>query len=141
MKIIKLLGIRKRAILTRFPRINGMDYAVLIPLTKEQYVNLDKEEIIEINNKSIDKKNIYAYGEININLEEDVNYIKKFRLIDSDNGGNMYSTFDYTKGEATFEEIVKTKNTFDSIEWFKYNYCLIGKPDYILIYKCKKEDL
>lgn len=141
MKTINLLGIRKRAILTRFPRINGMDYAVLIPLTKEQYTNLDKEETIEIDNKSIDKKDIYAYGEININLEEDVNYIKKFKLIDSDNGGNIYSTFDYTKGEATFEEIVKTKNTFDSIEWFKYNYCLIGKPYYILIYKCKKEDL
>jgi hypothetical protein len=111
------------------------------PITEEDEQNLDKRECINIDGKRIDKKDIYCYGEINLSSNDDVEYIKKFSLLDTDNGGTIHSNFNYQEGYALIEEIAKTYPTFDIIEWFKYNHCLIGKPTRIIIYKCKKENL
>ena len=73
--------------------------------------------------------------------EEDEQNIDKFSLLDTDNGGTIHSNFNYQEGYALIEGIAKTYPTFDIIEWFKYNHCLIGKPTRIIIYKCKKENL
>lgn len=70
-----------------------------------------------------------------------LNISKKFSLLDTDNGGTIHSNFNYQEGYALIEGIAKTYPTFDIIEWFKYNHCLIGKPTRIIIYKCKKENL
>ncbi|UVY48252.1 MAG: hypothetical protein [Bacteriophage sp.] len=111
------------------------------PITEEDEQNLDKFEYLNIDNKHIDKKDIYCYGEINLSSNDDVEYIKKFSLLDTDNGGTIHSNFNYQEGYALIEGIAKTYPTFDIIEWFKYNHCLIGKPARIIIYKCKKENL
>nr|UVN01071.1 MAG: hypothetical protein [Bacteriophage sp.] len=111
------------------------------PITEEDEQNLDKWECINVDNKRIDKKDIYCYGEINLSSNDDVEYIKKFSLLDTDNGGTIHSNFNYQEGCAIIEGIAKTYPTFDIIEWFKYNHCLIGKPTRIIIYKCKKENL
>jgi hypothetical protein len=111
------------------------------PITEEDEQNLDKWEYINVDGKRIDKKDIYCYGEINLSSNDDVEYIKKFNLLDTDNGGTIHSNFNYQEGYALIEGIAKTYPTFDIIEWFKYNHCLIGKPTRIIIYKCKKENL
>ena len=111
------------------------------PITEEDEQNLDKWGYLNIDNKRIDKKDIYCYGEINLSSNDDVEYIKKFSLLDTDNGGTVHSNFNYQEGYALVEGIAKTYPTFDIIEWFKYNHCLIGKPARIIIYKCKKENL
>nr|UWI24163.1 MAG: hypothetical protein [Bacteriophage sp.] len=111
------------------------------PITEEDEQNLDKWEYLNIDNKRIDKKDIYCYGEINLSSNDDVEYIKKFSLLDTDNGGIIHSNFNYQEGYALIEGIAKTYSTFDIVEWFKYNHCLIGKPTRIIIYKCKKENL
>jgi hypothetical protein len=111
------------------------------PITEEDEQNLDKWECINVDGKRIDKKDIYCYGEINLSSNDDVEYIKKFSLLDTDNGGTIHSNFNYQEGCALIEGIAKTHPTFDIVEWFKYNHCLIGKPTRIIIYKCKKENL
>jgi hypothetical protein len=111
------------------------------PITEQDEQNLDKWECINVDGKRIDKKDIYCYGEINLSSNDDVEYIKKFSLLDTDNGGTIHSNFNYQEGCAIIERIAKTYPTFDIIEWFKYNHCLIGKPTRIIIYKCKKENL
>jgi hypothetical protein len=111
------------------------------PITEQDEQNLDKWECINVDGKRIDKKDIYCYGEINLSSNDDVEYIKKFSLLDTDNGGTIHSNFNYQEGCTIIEGIAKTYPTFDIIEWFKYNHCLIGKPTRIIIYKCKKENL
>lgn len=140
-KKVNLLGIRKKVILCHTESLAGITYTVMRPITEEDEQNLDKWECINVDGKRIDKKDIYCYGEINLSSNDDVEYIKKFRLLDTDNGGNIHSNFNYQEGYALIEGIAKTYPTFDIIEWFKYNHCLIGKPARIIIYKCKKENL
>ena len=127
-KKVNLLGIRKKVILCHTKSLAGVTYTVMRPITEEDEQNLDK-------------KDIYCYGEINLSSNDDVEYIKKFSLLDTDNGGTVHSNFNYQEGYALIEGIAKTYPTFDIIEWFKYNHCLIGKPTRIIIYKCKKENL
>lgn len=141
MKKINLLGIRKRAILCRIKAISVVDLVVMQPITKEDEEYIDENEEIVINNNTVIKHNIYCYGEINLSSVDDVEYIKKFNLIDSEEGGIIHSNFNYEEGCAEIEKVAKTYPTFNPIDWFKYNYCLIGKPERIIIYKCKKEDL
>lgn len=140
MKELNLLGIRKRAILCR---IDGITTSLVLisPISEKDEKQLDDDGYVYIDNNRIDKKDIYCYGEINLSSQDDIEYIRKFNLIDTYNGGNIHSNFDYKKGIVMYEGVVKTHPTFDVIDWFKYNYCLIGKPKRIIIYKCKKEDL
>lgn len=140
-KKVNLLGIRKKVIFCHTKSLAGVTYTVMRPITEEDEQNLDKWECINVDGKRIDKKDIYCYGEINLSSNDDVEYIKKFNLLDTDNGGIIHSNFNYQEGYAVIETVAKTYPTFDAIEWFKYNHCLIGKPARIIIYKCKKEDL
>ena len=139
-KKVNLLGIRKKVILCHTKSLAGVTYTVMRPITEEDEQNLDKWECINVDGKRIDKKDIYCYGEINLSSNDDVEYIKKFSLLDTDNGGTVHSNFNYQEGYALVEGIAKTYPTFDIIEWFKYNHCLIGKPTRIIIYKSTMAD-
>lgn len=138
---LNLLGIRKKVILYHIKSLVGITYTVMRPITEEDEKNIDKLKYLDIDNRHIDKKDIYCYGEINLSSDDDIQYLKKFNLLDTDNGGIIHSNFNYQEGYAVIETVAKTYPTFDAIEWFKYNHCLIGKPARIIIYKCKKEDL
>lgn len=141
-KVIKLLGIRQKAILSRIKVMGNNVFTVMLPLTEEQEKVLDRDERIEIDNKIITKDNIYCYGEIDVNNPEDIAYIKKFNIINLDSSNSVYSNYDYDTGEVIVEgNVAKTHDCYDVVKWFKYNYLLIGKPNRILIYKCKKEEL
>ena len=130
-KKLNLLGIRKKVILCHTKSLTGVTYTVMRPITEEDEQNLDKLEYINVDGKRIN----------NLSSNDDVEYIKKFSLLDTNNGGTIHSNFNYQEGYALIEGIAKTYPTFDIIEWFKYNHCLIGKPTRIIIYKCKKENL
>lgn len=83
----------------------------------------------------IKDKDIYMYGEINLNDDNDLNIIEKFNLI-NDNGEWIYSNFDYDEGTITsINKKFKTHQTWNPILWFMYCHCLIGKPERIIVYK------
>ena len=141
-KIIKLFGIRKKAILCRTKVGGNPIFTVMRPITKEQEKEIDVNERLTIDNISISKDNIYCYGEFNVNNEEDLNYIKKFNIINLDEENPIYSDLNFETGDVILEgNIAKTYSCYDVIEWFNYNYILIGKPNRIIIYKCPKHDL
>lgn len=75
-KKLNLLGIRKKVILCHTKSLAGVTYTVMRPITEEDEQNLDKFEYLDIDNKRIDKKDIYCYGEINLSSNDDVEYIK-----------------------------------------------------------------
>ena len=141
-KIINLLGIRTKAILSR-TKVGGNNiYTVMRPITKEQEKELDDKERLEIDGFVISKDNIYCYGEFNVNNDEDLNYIKKFNIINLDEENSIYSNLDFETGEVTIEgNLAKVYCCYDPIKWFKYQYLLIGKPNRIIIYKCPKHFL
>lgn len=142
-KKINLLGIRPSIILCRIEPIKGKPSGVYMePITEEQEVRIDKAAKYygEIRYERpdgiiINAKNIYLYGEVNFEDNNDLYQIEKFNLIDND-GNYIYSKFDYDKGcFTTIDGHAKTYPTWSPITWFKYCHCLIGKPQRIIVYR------
>lgn len=87
----------------------------------------------------IPAKDIYLYGEVDFDNNDDVNNIERFNLINSDiNACNwIYSNFNFKKGcFTTIDGVVKGYPTWNALKWFMYNYVLLGKPQRIIVYKC-----
>lgn len=141
-KIVNLLGIRNKATLCRIKQMGNLVYTVLRPITKEQEEEIDEKEEINFDGTIINKDNIYCYGQFDINNKEDINYIKKFNIINLDDNNPIYTNYDFNKGIVSVEgNVIKTSECYNPIEWFKYKYLLIGKPERIIVYKCNKCDL
>jgi hypothetical protein len=90
-------------------------------------IRYDKEDEVIVGS------NIYLYGEVDLNNEEDLELIENFNLIDS-TGGRIYSNFDYKDGKfTTIDGIAKQYTTWNPVLWFSYCHVLIGKPKRIPI--------
>ena len=91
-------------------------------------------------------KSILTYGTVNLNSSDDINFINSLTDIVNPEvmgGGNWIpSGFDYASATITSDEDGKVKwyQTWDSLKWFKYNHCLIGKPKRVIIYKIKPNE-
>lgn len=90
----------------------------------------------------ISSRDIFLYGEIDINNKADLELIKKADIITQEvnMAANIPSNFDYENGivRSNKEGIFKTHDTWNKIDWFKFNHCLIGKPKRIIIYRIHK---
>lgn len=114
------------------------------PITEEQELLIDKSAkyygAIQFERKDgviVAAKDIYLYGEVDFNNDDDLDLIERFKLIDED-GNWIYSNFDYEKGNfTTIDGIAKDYPTWNLINWFKYCHVLIGKPQRIIVYKRK----
>lgn len=141
-KTLNLNGIRSKAILCRIKVMGELVYTVMRPITEEQEKEIDDNECLELNGNVIPKDKIYCYGEFNVNSEEDLKIIERFNIINMDSSNLVYSNFDFDTGEVTFEgRVPLVYDCYTPIKWFKHNFTLIGKPNRIIIYKCKKRDL
>lgn len=129
--------------LCRIDCVRGKNIGVYMEaITEEQEKQIDSS--VKRHNKLffrhpngtiIEGKDIYLYGEVNLNNEEDISQIERFNLIDDD-GSYMYSNFDYDSGTfTTINRVVKFFPTWDCVKWFMYCYCLIGKPQRIIVYR------
>lgn len=136
MKVL-LNGIRKKVTLCH---INGVPKKVvfMMAITDEQEKILDETEqlTLEEDDITIHRDDVYCYGDIDINNQEDINYITKFNLIDNYESSNMiHSNFNYDKDYVEFDKVPKMYGTSDIVKWFKYNHLLLGRPTKIIIYK------
>lgn len=114
----------------RFNTSYGKESVFMRAITEEEEKQIDRHKF------DIDNKNIFFYGEVNLNDPLEVQQIADFNLIDKDQKGMIYTRFNYEKG--TFDLIddqVKWGPTSNPIEWFKFKYCLIGKPKRVIVYK------
>ena len=139
-----IMGIRSKVILNRYKN----DYLVMEAITEEQEKEIDlRGELDEIyyitdNNVKVNSRNIFLYGEIDLNNIADINLLKTSDIITQEinNAANIPSNFNYEEGTvyANEEKIFKFHDTWDKIKWFKFNHCLLGKPNRIIIYRiCK----
>lgn len=128
-------------------KFNTRKYLVVIiePITEKEEQDIDNYgqrhgEIRYVNKDKviIPAKDIYLYGEVDFNNEEDLNHIEKFNLIDDDPDAYnaVYSNFDFDKGICTtINGVIKTYPTWNALTWFMCKYVLIGKPKRIIVYK------
>lgn len=129
-------------------RSDKKDYGVFMEAIDETTENnLDKQNklkhSISYNSSKgvITEQDIYLYGEINLNDKNDINYLNKFKnaiLNPYDISSFIYSNFNYETGdvEANEDGIYKGYQIMnDTLKWFKFNHCIIGKPSRIIIYK------
>lgn len=117
-------------------------------ITEKDEEKIDKSVIyyneiryVKDENTIIRAKDIYLYGKVDFDNDDDLDFIKKFNLINSSIKDNnmMHANFNYDNGTCTtINGIIKTTSTWDAIEWFMYNYALIGKPERIIVYKKHK---
>lgn len=146
-KIINYFGIRKRITLSRINSYGIVKNTFMEAITDDKLKEIqeaidsnDSKTIIKLSDDiEITSGNIVLYGDININNKEDIKFIQQYKLLHLDDVNFIPVGFDYKKGTAsTIDGVIKTCPTFDSVKWFMYNYCLIGKPEKIVIYKISK---
>ena len=142
-KIINILGKSKSQVLSRFNDDIRIPCVILKPITEEIENKIDAivkyGGSIKLDKHIITKNEIYVYGDININSKADIEYLSKFRKLIL-NPYNMCtfipSSFNYERGYYVEVDGQVKGSPFqgDYLKWFKYNYCLIGKPKKIIIY-------
>lgn len=146
---MNLFGIRPNGvILCRTEFIKGHSYVVMEAITEKQENHIDKSCIyygdIVFKRKDgiiVQGRDIYLYGEVDFNNPEDISNIERFNLINDDNN-LIYSNFNYDKGTyTTVDGKPKQYTTYNPLLWFKYKYCLLGKPARIVVYRCPKSML
>ncbi len=111
---------------------------------------IDQKEEDKIDKRN-NKDNIYLYGDVNLNDPKDIETIKSYNFFNTEQKGMIYTNFDYDRGLFTLveqslgnditktEHVVKWAACMDPVLWFKFNHCLIGKPDKIIIYTSEYE--
>lgn len=144
-----IMGIRSSVILNRY-NANFLVMEALDAESEEFMDNLNDlgSEIYflkKVNKETtlkIPARDIFLYGDIDINNPEDLSLIEKADIITQkiNQAANIPSDFDYETGYvyANNEDIYKTHDTWNKIDWFKFNHCLIGKPSKIIIYRINK---
>lgn len=126
--------------------MKGKSFIVIMePITEKEEEHIDKSskyygEIRHVKNDNtiISAKDIYLYGEVDFNKEDDLSNIERFNLIDNDIEARnlIYANFDFDKGSfTTINGVAKAYPTWNPILWFMYNYVLIGKPERIIVYR------
>lgn len=137
MKRINLLGIRKQVVLRHFEGFKGGSCAVMRAITLDEEKTIDRTKSYRLENgASLDTSSIYFYGDIDITNEADIDLIRHKNLINED--CQIRSNFDYDKGEHDVIDQVRYSVVNDVIKWFKYNYCMLGKPERVIVFKIPK---
>ena len=144
MQKINIMGIRSSVILNKYKA----DWLIMEEITEEQEneidVRGDMDEIYYItkNNIKISAKDIFLYGEINLDNHVDLELLRKADIITQEvnNAANIPSNFDYDEGDvyADKNDIFRVHDTWDKLDWFKFNHCLLGKPNRVIIYRINK---
>ena len=145
IKTWSLLGLRKRRVLALSESKIYKESIIMEPITEKEELRIDRSvKYFESmrhelkNGYIVEGKDIYCYGEIDFNKDEDLELIKRLNLVYE--GGNNWveTSFDYESGTITsIDGISKGSVTYDPVLWAKYNHVLIGKPQRIIIYKIR----
>jgi len=99
--------------------------------------------------KYSDKSAIYFYGDLDFNKASDIDSIKRYGLVETNNRGLIYSNFNYEEGlfglvdnyeMGKLEKVIKWGPCNDPVAWLKYNHCLLGKPDKVMVYNDNYHD-
>lgn len=125
---------------------------VMEAITKEQEDEIDASKKtfghlryyakINKHTKLVEGKDIFLYGTVNLESKDDIKLLKKSPIANEDpwNLPRIMSNFNYNTGWAYADErgVFLYHDTYDKINWFKFNHLLLGKPTRVIIYKIPK---
>jgi len=147
MKTRKIFGTKKKVILNH----SNTDILFMESISEEEERVIDESLENYVSPKFAVEKdlillpsNIYLYGKLDLEDENDIRLIETKDIISLDamEAAIIDSNFNYEKGivESNENNEFLVHNTWDVLNWFKYNHCLLGKPERIIIYKLKRID-
>ena len=144
MKSMNIMNIRSKVILNRFA--NNVLIMEALSEKDERIIDtlMDAENgyFTVLDNIRISTKDIFLYGGINLNNPIDIKLLQKSDIITQEinQASNIPSNFNYENGfvYADKDNIYRCHDTWNKIDWFKFNHLLIGKPSRIIIYKVDK---
>lgn len=142
MKTINILNTRKRTILNHFNKM----VVCMQAINDTEEKDLDKQS--EINNYVsyrtkdnyvVKGESIILYGEVNLKNKFDLKYLEKYKdkicTPEINQASSIPTSFDYEKETIISDNgVIKHNDTWNYLLWFKYHYCLIGKPKKVIIY-------
>lgn len=145
MKTMHILGRRKKVILNH----SNTDILFMESISKEEEELIDNSleqytspRLILENSLTIYPSNIYLYGSVDLDDEHDIKLLLSKDIISDSimEAAIIPSNFDYDNNiiYSNKNDEFLYHNTWDTLTWFKYNYCLIGKPERIIIYKLNR---
>lgn len=124
----------------RFKTGKLSSYVYMEAINDIEEENIDKLSAFIKDNKTIANSNsILMYGDVDVNNQDDIDFINKANILNEDEGNYIKSNFDYENSTfTTIDRIPKYYPTFNHLLWFKYHHAIIGKPKKIIIYKVIK---
>lgn len=141
-KQMNIMGKFKRTILNHSKE--GVIVLQILTDKEEQQIDNSKKQYGELKylfdkKYLIGAKNIYLYGDIDLNNKEDIKLIDKFKNVICDDlrpSNWIYSRLNYDTGIVKSNErgIFIGYYTCNYMKWFLYNYLVIGKPKKIIVY-------
>lgn len=146
-KTRNLFNTQKQVVMSRSEK---NDYVVFMEVIDEETEQkLDKAmnihgsfNFINIQGKRIPSSFVYLYGSVDLNNKKDIKYLERYNkaiLNPFDVGNWYYTSFNYETGEITYDESngrwAGINFIADFLKWFKFKYCILGKPKNIIIYK------
>lgn len=146
-KSMNIMGIRRRIVLNHSDKHGKIILQVLTDKEEEQIDNsiIKYGELTYLldNKIKVRAKDIYLYGDINLENKEDVKLLEKFNKIICDEyaaSNFIYSNVDYNKGIVYSDErgVYLGYICMNWNKWFNFNYLLLGKPKKIIIYNISK---
>ena len=143
MNTITLLGTKKRIVVNRFEN----EMVVMEGISDKMNFDMEQEQrkygkaSFKSFNHNVPTYDVLLFGKINFKDKKDTKLLKKFesRLWDvADISHFVYTNLDYETGTVHKKEnddVFKGYQTMDIITWLKQCHVVIGKPQYICIYK------
>lgn len=145
MKTRKVFGIRKKVVLNHsnsdmlFMESIGEKEEKLIDESLETFSSprfiLEKDIVVY-------PSNIYVYGKVDLDDNNDINLLMSKDIMPDSvmEAAIIPSNFNYEDGiiYSNGNNEFLYHNTWNKLNWFKYNYCLLGKPERIIIYKLNR---
>lgn len=146
MQKINIMGIRSKAILNR----TNNSYLVMQSITEEEELAIDNamdsDDIVRFvleEKYIIPTRDIFLYGQVDITKDSDCSIVKNSKIITEEvnSAANIPSNFNYETGYVYSDknDIFRCHDTWNKLDWFKFNHLLIGKPERIIIYKIDKK--
>lgn len=131
---INILGIKKKVVVAHFDK---SAIAVMEPINERTEKDIAQLKKYNTGKEFIERDKIFIYGEVDLDNDEDCKLIKKLFPMSGDIMGNqVYANLDYKTGVVIpIDGNIRWTVEVDPIKWFKYNYCLIGRPKHIIVYK------
>lgn len=144
-KTVNALGGLTRAMMCRFKGVREVIvFMQALSNEKEEFINKNGHILLTMKDNSkvkITLEDIYMYGNVDLEKEETINLIRNCKLVSTSNDEESWlpSEFDYETGTIGLTDgVPKGCPTENSVKWFKYNYCRIGKPEKVICYRINK---